>query len=552
MTIEKPLKVVLCWHMHQPKHRDLFKEGYQQPWVCLHVIQDYIDMVAHLEKNPDARAVINFTPMLLEQIDDYAKQIKSYLHDAHALNDPLLAALASRDLPTNPEQRNFLVKACLGINKPHLIERFSAYARLADMSAWITQNPEGSFYLNNQYLIDLLVWYHLASLGETVRHENTRIQQLINKAGSFTVHDRRELLSIIGELLGSLIERYRRLAMQQRIELSLTPYAHPIMPILLNQDSTSNTCSDINLPLLKAYPKGKERVHWHLQQGINVFERYFGFKPQGFWPAEGSMCTETIKLLDCYDFKWTASGSNLLMQSLNTEYLKREHIYQSYQFDNHNVHCFFRDDELSKLITFTYSDWHVDDAADDFISKLEKIAKGADITDSSVISIILDDVYALDDYPQNPYSFLDALYQRFSAHPLLKLTTYNECINNASVGLPTLVAGSWIYGAFSTWIDSEEKNHAWNILCDAKRCFDYVVKNKKLQEEQLKKAQKQLAICESSEWFWSSSSRNQSDTVSEFECLYCLHITNLYQLLHESPPDYLSELLAKDGHVSMA
>lgn len=566
MTLKKPLNVVLCWHMHQSKNRDLFNGDSQQPWVCLHVIKDYIDMVSHLERNPAARAVINFTPLLLEQIDDYAKQIKFYLNNEEALSDPLLSALASPNLPTNTEQVNFLVTACLRINKPRFIERFSAYSRLADMSAWIKKNPEGSFYLNNQYLIDLLVWYHLASLGETVQHENICVQQLINKAGSFTVQDRRELLGVIGEVLGSLIKRYRRLALQQRIELSMTPFAHPIMPLLLNRDNTDEAYSNINSPLLSAYPNGQERVHWHLQQGINVFEHYFSFKPQGFWPAEGSLCTKTISLLDRYDFKWAVSGSNLIKRSLNTEYkhsinkfdhtnsedFKREHLYQSYQLDNHNIRCFFRDDELSKLITFTYSDWHADDAVDDFISKLEEIANGPDITDSSVISIILDDGYTLDSYPQNAYYFLDELYQRFSEHPLLKLTTYNECINNTSEVLPTLVSDSWVNGAFTTWIGSEEKSYAWDILCDAKRSFDYVVKNKQLQKEQLKKAQKQLAICESSNWLWCSDNRNQSDTVNEFEYLYCLHITTLYHLLNESPPAYLSEVLANNGHTSLA
>jgi alpha-amylase/alpha-mannosidase (GH57 family) len=566
MSIEKPLNVVLCWHMHQPQNRDLFIGDSQKPWVCLHVIKDYIDMVTHIERDPTARAVINFTPLLLEQVDYYAKQIKSRLNNVDSLSDPLLAALASPNLPTNTEQVNFLVTACLRINKPRLIERFSAYSRLADMSAWIKKNPEGSLYLNNQYLIDLLVWYHLASLGETVQHENICVKRLINKAGSFTVHDRRELLGVISEVLGSLIDRYRRLALQQRIELSISPFAHPIMPLLLSGYNTGDIYSNINNPLLTAYPNGLERVHWHLQQGIDVFEHHFGFKPQGFWPTKGCLFTKIISLLDRYNFKWTVSGSNLIKRSVNTEYkdsknktdctnsrkFKREEFYQSYQLDNHNMRCFFRNDELSKLITFTYSDWQADDAVDDFIRKLEKIASGPDITDNSVISIILDDGYALDSYPQNAYYFLDELYQRFSEHPLLKLTTYNECINNTSEVLPTLVADSWIHGAFSTWIGSQEKVHAWDMLCDAKRCFDYAVKNKNLKNKQLQKAHKQLAICESSNWLWCSDNCDQSDTVSEFECLYYLHITTLYHLLNESPPAYLSKVLTNNGHTSLA
>jgi alpha-amylase/alpha-mannosidase (GH57 family) len=555
MTIKKSLNVVLCWHMHQSKDRDLCTEGSQPSWIYLHVIKDYIDMVAHLEKNPAARAVINFTPILLEQIDDYAKQIKAYINNDQALDNPLLVALASQNLSANTEQRSFLINVCLRINKPQVIKRFSAYTRLADISAWIIKNPEGSLYLNNQYLIDLLVWYHLVSLGETIQYENNCIKQLIDKAKNFTLQDRQDLLSVIGELLASLIKRYQLLALQKRIELSMTPFAHPIMPLLLNNDSASKPFTNKKLSVLKTYPNGDERVNWHLLQGLNIFEYYFGFKPQGCWPAEGSLSTETIKLLDDFDFKWTASGSNLIKQSFNeknnrlnnisnvpsSDVFKKEHIYQSYRLNNHNIHCFFCDDELSKLITYTYSDWHADDAVDDFISRLENIADRPEITDNSIISIILDDAQTLDHYPQNAYYFLDALYQRFGEHPSLKLTTYNECINDSSEILPPLAYDSWIYGAFSTWIDSTKKRHTWDVLCSAKSCFDQVVKNKWLGSSQLKKAEKQLAICENSGWFWYSDNQVSADAITEIDYLYCLQITNLYQLLNQTPPAYLSD-----------
>jgi alpha-amylase/alpha-mannosidase (GH57 family) len=562
MTIKKSLNVVLCWHMHQSKDRDLCTEESQQPWIFLHVIKDYIDMVVHLEKNPAARAVINFTPILLEQIDGYAKQIKAYINNDKTLSNPLLVALVSQKLPTNTEQRIFLIKVCLRINKPQVIKRFSAYMRLADISSWIIKNPEGDSYLNNQYLIDLLVWYHLVSLGETIQYENNCIKKLIDKAKNFTLQDRRDLLSVIGELLASLIKRYQLLALQQRIELSMTPFSHPIMPLLLNKNFVKKPLIDSKLSVLKTYPNGDERMDWHLHQGLRIFEYYFGFKPQGCWPAEGSLSTETISLLDTFDFKWTASGSNLIKQSINikknhlknipnlssSDVFNKEHLYQSYRLNDHNIHCFFCDDELSKLITYTYSDWHADDAVDDFISRLENIANRPETTDNSVVSIILDDAQTLDHYPQNAYYFLDALYQRFGKHPSLKLTTYNKCINDSSEILPPLAYDSWIYGAFSTWTDSTKKRHTWDILCNAKSCFDQVVKNKWLDSSELKKAEKQLAICECSDWFWYSNSNDSADTITDIDNLYCLQITYLYQLLNQTPPAYLSDLLVINSH----
>jgi len=570
------LNVVLCWHMHQPDYRDQRNGEYQQPWVYLHAMKDYVDMVAHLEKNPAARAVINFSPVLLEQIDDYAQQIQSYLNNNCALTDPLLAALTEVQLSSNTEQQWFLIKACLKVNKLHSIQRFSAYKRLSDMAERLLQHPDEISYLNNQYLNDLLVWFHLSWLGETVRRENPMVQQLISKGGGFNVNDCHQLLILIGELLNSLVERYRRLAAQGRIELSMTPYAHPILPLLLDMTSARDAWPDIHLPLLENYPHGEQRARWHLKEGIDTFEQYFGFKPQGCWPAEGGLCDKTIALLDDYDFNWIASGGNVLSHSLknlnlqnsglknhshqaNTQYIldnKVDYLYQSYQLEGHSAYCFFRDDEFSDLIGFTYSDWHADDAVSNFIHELEKIADHPAINENSVVSIILDGENAWEHYPQNAFYFLEALYKRLSNHPKLTLTTFsaylksmkNSCKHSHSSNqLATIAAGSWVYGSFSTWIGDKQKNRAWDLLGDAKHCFDRVVASGRLSNEQLEKAQRQLAICEGSDWFWWFGDYNPADTVSEFETLYKLHLSNLYQLLYEPPPAYLSQVFSHGG-----
>ncbi|VAW73946.1 Amylopullulanase [hydrothermal vent metagenome] len=79
MPAEGQLHVVLCWHMHQPQYCDLSSKEYRLPWTYLHAIKDYVDMAAHLEAVPAARAVVNFAPVLLEQLDDYATQISGFL-----------------------------------------------------------------------------------------------------------------------------------------------------------------------------------------------------------------------------------------------------------------------------------------------------------------------------------------------------------------------------------------------------------------------------------------------------------------------------------------
>ncbi|MDO9372391.1 MAG: glycoside hydrolase family 57 protein [Gammaproteobacteria bacterium] len=550
MSAEPRLKVVLCWHMHQPVYRDLITQEYQLPWTYLHAIKDYADMAALLEATPAARVVVNFAPILLEQISDYAHQIKGFITSHTPLHDPLLAALGAAKLPEDDAARVALIKACLRVNRERLIDPFPQYRRLVEIATHLGEDSEALRYLGEQYFADLLMWYHLAWLGETVRRNNTAVRALIEKGYLFTLSDRHTLLSIIAELLGGLIGRYRKLAECGQVELSLTPYAHPIMPLMLDFNSAREAMPDVSLPQSPQYPGAEERVRWHIQQGIEVFRRHFGFTPQGCWPSEGGVSDATLRLLDEYGFRWAASGETVLYNSLarhnKAEPTNKEWLYQPYTVDASNVATFFRDDGLSDLIGFTYAKWHADDAVSNLISHLDSIASTHD-TSNSVVSIILDGENAWEYYPYNGYYFLSALYERLSMHPRLHMTTFSDCLDSLPPAekLETLVAGSWVYGTFSTWIGDDDKNLAWDRLCDAKRAFDTALASGRLTDERRAALEKQLAVCEGSDWFWWFGGYNPADTVSDFELLFRRHLANLYRLLGESIPEELSLVLSR-------
>ena len=216
MSASRPLNVVLCWHMHQPQYCDLISGAYQLPWSYLHATKDYIDMAAHLEAVPEARAVVNFAPILLEQLSDYAGQVRGFLAENKPVRDPLLAALANPVLPANRDERMALVSDCLRVNELHSIRRFPSYQTLAEMAGWFRSHPTGMLYVGDQFIVDLLVWYHIAWMGETVRRNNDRVRQLMDKGHGYTLHDRRLLVQIIGELLSSVIDRYLQIAAGSR------------------------------------------------------------------------------------------------------------------------------------------------------------------------------------------------------------------------------------------------------------------------------------------------------------------------------------------------
>jgi len=541
MSDKKRVKLAICWHMHQPEYRDLRTGEYKLPWTYLHVIKDYIDMVVHLENRPTAKVTVNFAPILLEQIEDYAKQVQAYLQDGTTIRDPLLAALVSRTVPATPDERRKLIKDCLRANRTHQINRYPYFLKLVEMAEWLDKHNEALNYINSQYLADLLVWYHLAWMGETVKESDRRIKRLLEKGWGYTLHERTEILEVIGELLSTVIRRYKALAKRGQIELSVTPYAHPIMPLLLDIKSAHQAWPHATLPKLDQYPGGKERVQWHIDHGIETFKRFFGYMPAGCWPSEGSVSFETLQMLAAAGFKWAASGGSVLHNSLNRSGMGGASVHHPFMVQGAEpLVCFFRDDGLSDLIGFEYSKWHADDAVADLIHHIENIRNN--LSEDGVISIIMDGENAWEYFPANGSFFITGLYRRLAEHPGIEMVTFSECVQRklTITKLPQLVAGSWVYGTFSTWIGDADKNRGWEMLGDAKHCFNKIVSSGRLSPERLQKAELQLAICEGSDWFWWFGDYNPEEAVSNFERQFRLNLANLYALLGEEPPAYLA------------
>jgi alpha-amylase/alpha-mannosidase (GH57 family) len=539
--------------MHQPDYRGPDHSSFKLPWVYLHGIKDYVDMAAHLENHPKARAVVNFAPVLLEQLDDYVEQIQEWLVRGRQIKDPLLAALAGPGLPLDEESRCDIMLACLRANEKHMRGRFRTFRRLTDIVNMVDEHSESSEYLNDQFIVDLLVWYHLVWMGEYPRVNDLRVQSLEKKRKGYNSEDRYRLVECIGDYLTTIVERYKKLAESGQVELSVTPYAHPIMPLLLDLDSAKEALPEIKMPESDSYPGGEERSRWHIRRGIESFERYFGFKPKGCWPAEGSVSEETISLLEQEGFLWIASGQQVLHNSMKRSKVANpwpeQWEHRPYRVKDGKINCFFRNDSLSDLIGFTYADWHAEHAVSNLIVNLESIAQHCEDPSDIVVPIIMDGENAWEHYPRNGGYFLDTLYKKLSEHPGLELTTFSDIVdsNLPAFDLQTLVAGSWVYGTFSTWIGEKDKNRAWDMLIEAKTVYDRVMAEGRLSASAVEQAELQMATCEGSDWFWWFGDYNPGGTVSDFESLFRNQLKHLYQILGEKPPEYLSRVFAHGG-----
>ncbi len=540
---DEALRVVLCWHMHQPDYREAFTGQFQMPWTYLHAIKGYADMAAHVEHAKGATAVFDFSPVLLDQIEDYAGRLRQYLQTGVPLRDALLDALASPVLPTGEDERRGLLRACLAVNSHRLEPRFPAYRRLAQMARSWLEHGLSPDYVEDRLIVDLLVWFHIVWLGETVRRDDRRVDQLVSRGSGFTLADRRLLITLIADVLEDLPSRYRRLADNGRIETATCPYHHPILPLLLDFESALEARPGLTLPAAARYPGGEQRARWHLDSAAIRHKQTFGSTPAGCWPAEGALSEQSLALLSGSGFRWTASGQAVLRNSLATGHHDSDSLHRPYRLQGQGPVCFFRDDGLSDLIGFTYQSWHADDAVADLVRHLENIARKP-AESGRVVPIILDGENPWEHYPDSGFHFVGALYRALAEHPGLEMTTFSRCLDDPAVPVRTLdrlCAGSWVYGSLDTWIGQEDKNRAWDLLVSAKRAWDAAPDP--VREQTAHK----LAVCEGSDWFWWPGDQNPDVSVSRFERMFRLHLADLYRLLGQTPPERLAHPFSRGG-----
>ncbi|HVW70962.1 MAG TPA: glycoside hydrolase family 57 protein [Steroidobacteraceae bacterium] len=547
------LPVVLLWHMHQPQYRDALTGRYVLPWTYLHAIKDYTDMAAHLESNPAARAVVNFSPVLIEQIQEIGSRVAEHLRSGAPLPDPVLALLGPDTVPTDPATRLELLRACLRAQRKQMIERFGPYLELATLAETLA-TPERVCYASDQLIHDLAVWYHLAWLGETVRRADPLASDLTERGRGFTAGHRRQLLALIGELVGGVIPRYRALSERGQVELSMTPYAHPIMPLLLDFASARDAVPNMALPEQARYPGGPERARWHVEEGLRVFAQAFGVRPTGCWPAEGAISHDTLTLLDRCEFRWVASSATVLRGCLELGDARAAHdplsYNRPYRLPGTGLSCFFRDDSLSDLVGFTYATWHGDDAAHNLVNTVAQLAKRYANAPGHAVVIGLEGENAWEHYPFNGYYFLRALYSLLANHPLLELTTLSDCLARGLEPAPLqkVRAGSWVHGTLATWMGDPAKNRAWELLCAAKVAVDRVLQAGSLDAPRRAAVERQLAVCEGSDWFWWFGDYNPADAVSQFDRLYRRQLASLYRLLGlDSPPELARPISTNHG-----
>ncbi|KAB0665256.1 glycoside hydrolase [Oryzomonas japonica] len=543
-----PLDVVIIWHMHQPYYKDPLKNEYALPWTYLHGIKDYFDMPAIVEDTPGAKAVFNLVPSLIEQILDYA---------AGTAVDPFLERGKAAPADLGEDDRIFLLENFFSANRQRMIEPSRRYLELLYMAG---EGKPGSArdrvrHFSDQDLLDLQVLFFLAWTGEASRRRYPAFAELAAKGEGFTAADKNLLFATQRELLQAIIPCYQRLHREGRIELSVTPYFHPILPLLCDVRSAQTAMPRVTLPT--AIFRHPEDARAQIRRGIDYFKQVFGFTPTGMWPSEGSVSNEALEIIAENGIGWIATDEDILVKSLEGGLGDhKERLYRPWRFAcrHGEIGAFFRDHQLSDLVGFTYSQWDAGRAVADFCGRLHAI-KGRASGEGRVIPICLDGENAWEYYPNNAYDFLQRLYRGIAESPALNLTVCSDVLARSSFDgrLHGIHPGSWINANYGIWIGHPEENLAWDLLAATRNAAvsrnpavaEALASGKPAADAAVEMICRSLYAAEGSDWFWWYGDDHFSPHSDRFDRLFRQHLMNVYRLLGIDTPRELLEAIKK-------
>ncbi len=513
--MKAPIRLALIWHFHQPDYTDPSTGAATMPWTRLHALKDYADMAAFLARHPAVRATFNVVPTLLDQLQA--------LSSGGVPPDPFLALALKDPAGLSFDERAFVIGHFFSLNRGMMAVGFK---RLNELHALRGDATVGAISkqvverFDDQAVADLQVLFHIAWSGPLLQ-KDPLIASLRAKGRGFTADDKQALFARHREFLADVIPSWRRLYDAEQIELSVTPYYHPILPLLCDLDSALEALPDLRLPATRF--KNVEDADLQLMKGVEAFHSTFGRRPAGGWPSEGAISERSLLRMGAAGYQWAASDEDVLFASLGetlpagareNDERRAELLYRPWRHGDGPV-LLFRDHDLSDRIGFAYATRAPEDAARDFVSRLLHLRETLrDDGTPYVVSVILDGENAWEHYPEHAAPFFDALYGQLSAEPGILTVTASEAANPEHARpLPRVVAGSWIYRNLATWIGHPEKNRAWELLAAAREAVVAARGTPRWDDP----AWRAILAAEGSDWFWWYGDDHPTEYGAEFD-----------------------------------
>ncbi|GIW21373.1 MAG: hypothetical protein KatS3mg068_0380 [Candidatus Sericytochromatia bacterium] len=547
------LNLAFIWHMHQPLYKDIITSKYLMPWVRLHAIKDYLDMLLILEKYSNMKQTFNLVPSLLEQLEDYSKGnvIDNYLE---------LSLIEPKNLSL--PQKAKILEFFFDLNWQNMIYKYPRYREILEKRESLRKKYNNNYFIlsnefSEQEILDLTVWFNLAWFDYTWISNDNFLSYLVNKNSNFSLDDRNKLIIKQFEIIKKIIPEYKKFYNNKQVELTTTPYYHPILPLLCDTNSFLIANPDGQLPNNRfRYP---EDCNIQIVRAIQKFEKIFDKKPIGMWPSEQSVSPESIEYFIKNNINWVVTDEGILFNTIkhfpkrNNELLDNpEILYKPYiiQSSKGKINIFFRDIYLSDMIGFSYSKYYYKDAANDLYSRIKNIQNTLDNSYPYIITIALDGENCWEYYNNDGYDFLNEFYKIISQDNTIDLITISDYLKkyttNSIININDLYSGSWIKSDFTTWIGEPIKNKAWDCLYEARKIL--LENENKLNQEERNKAWEEIYIAEGSDWFWWFGEGNSSTHDDLFDLQFRLHLQNVYKILNLNIPEILKSSLYIDKH----
>lgn len=535
----EPIKVAFLWHQHQPYYKE---DGeYLLPWVRFHGIKDYWDMVRILEDFPKIKQTFNFAPSLIIQILDYVE---------NKAKDKILKLTQKKPQDLTEDDKFEILKNFFLANFERMIKPYPRYLELFNKRGGFSYNPENfdevSSNFTDQDWLDLQVWYNLVWVGEYSKYDEP-FKKLFEKGKDFTEEEKQVLIEGHYKILSKIIPSHIEAQNRGQIEISVSPFYHPILPLLCDNSIAKVSSPDIKLPNKKfAHP---EDADVQIKKSLELYKKIFGETPNGMWPSEGSISEEVLSLMTKNKIIWTASDEEVLLKSIanegNSECIDRLMIYKPYSFKTNfgEIKIVFRDRILSDLIGFVYSSWSPDDSAHDLVNRILKIREdilkkeSEESLKNSLVSIILDGENCWEYYQSDGKDFLRTLYWLISNDERIETVRLNDFLSKANpIELKRIFPGSWINANFKIWIGHEEDNRAWDLLKQTRDFLVSEISRNNYSENTIKKAWEEIYIAEGSDWCWWFGDEHVSVQADEFDILFRKHLIRVYEILNHEPP----------------
>ena len=541
--MKKKLSIAIIWHMHQPIYRAGKDQIYLMPWARLHAVKDYLDMLVMIDKYPNLKLNFNLVPVLLDTIYEYG------YNEAHDIYSKLTITPVEE---LNDEEKTFIINHFFDANYQNMVLHHGAYKKLYDKR--FSSDEIGINDFSAQEYSDIMAWFNLAWLDPHWRSHPIIEELASREVGNFTLKDRIAIIKCQRDIIRQIIPTYKKYQQEGKIELSTSPYYHPILPLLIDMKDAERSNPNIIQPEIES--DLKEDAVFQVQSALDKFENIFGQRPNGIWPSEHCISEKTLQTLQELNVKWTISDEGVLEQSLKREFVRDFrgylenpydlcHAYE-YQKNKKSINIIFRDAVLPNLIGFEYPNYDPEKAANDLYERIKSIhSKLQNSPDKKhLLTIAMDGENCWENYTEDGNVFLETLYKLICDDEDLETTRVSDYLESGIKTMPLkkVHPGSWINRDFMLWVGEPTKNLAWQYL-DRTRQDLKEFEKENYDENLIKQAWQEIYICEGSDWFWWYGEPNDSGQDNIFDLLFRSRLKNVYKILNKPIPEYLDTAL---------